>query len=125
MPAPVLLVEVRWRSALTKANNYGRASADTHMRSLYAQMLADCRIPTLHGVSAFGSKLAFYEGCVSTRRIAPPQVLPADPDLVSDRAPYSRWAEHDVLDPGCVRRLQRLFALIQSECRDLRRSAAA
>ncbi|KAJ3545749.1 hypothetical protein NMY22_g2315 [Coprinellus aureogranulatus] len=52
--------------------------------------------PHLPGVSAFGTRLRFYENTVATNGVAPAAV-PPDPLVLNDLAPVDRW-DCDLLD---------------------------
>ena len=70
-------------------------------------MLAECPLATLHGVSAVGTRLAFY-----SRRgggpVRPPRIAP-DPQMMMDVAPVTeRWGSDILTEEG----LQKLMAIV-------------
>jgi hypothetical protein len=71
-----------------------RAMADTQMRRRYKKLFEDS-IPILHGVSALGTRLCFYELDRDTRRVRPPSIA-EDPECITDTAPAGRW-DTDIL----------------------------
>lgn len=66
---PVLIAEIkddRWASEPDK-----RQRADTHMRQRYDQMLPNCPIPRLYGLSLLGTSLRVYCGNKVTGEVTP------------------------------------------------------
>jgi hypothetical protein len=66
------------------------------MRDRFTSLGPRLAIPTLHGVSSFGTRLSFYEYDLATRVIQPTKIVRSDPSLTTDVAPVSRW-DSDVL----------------------------
>ena len=89
-----------------------RALADAQIRQRYKKVF-ESAAPVLHGASALGTKLCFYEFDSQTRRVRPPSV-PDDSDLIVDIAPQSRWAHDLFRDDGEI-----MLRSIASKVRDL------
>lgn len=67
-----------------------RAAADTQMRERMTSFFDLIRTPRLHGVSALGSRLAFY--CLDrTLGSVAPEYVAAPPTQIVDTAPETRW----------------------------------
>ncbi|KAG2114983.1 hypothetical protein BD769DRAFT_1610467 [Suillus cothurnatus] len=67
--SPVFSVEVKPPSHITTASK--RKAADEQMRSRFPELRDQIRIPTLHGMSAMGSMVCFYEMETATGQISP------------------------------------------------------
>ncbi|KAF9478776.1 hypothetical protein BDN70DRAFT_859523 [Pholiota conissans] len=75
-----------------------RQIADDQIRIRMRDIFGSCPLETLHGVSAFGTKLCFYS--IHTRDKHPaimPFGIPSDPVRLNDTAPASRW-DCDILE---------------------------
>ena len=66
----------------------------------------DCPLQTLHGVSAMGTKLAFYSKH-GNGPATPPRIVP-DLQMVADIAPIERWDSDILTEEG----LQRFMAVV-------------
>lgn len=64
-----------------------REEADLQLRRRFHDCADNLRIPILHGVSAFGTKLAFYK----YRKLEPGKITP-DVDILTDAAPREWWS---------------------------------
>ncbi|KAI8995688.1 hypothetical protein BD414DRAFT_249661 [Trametes punicea] len=88
------------------------AAADRQIRARMVDV-DNCPLPTLHAVSAMGTKLCFYKqprnGRVSPRRI------PSDPEMMVDVAPRERW-DCDILEEDGVQRFQAVVEEIKQGC---------
>ena len=76
-----------------------REKADLQMRQRCAGMIHALSISTLYGISAFGTRLCFYEYDRMTRRIKPSRV-PRAYDFINDVAPVERWDCDILADDG-------------------------
>jgi hypothetical protein len=110
---PVLIAEIkddRWVNEPDK-----RRRADTHMRQRYDQMLPNCPIPHLYGLSLLGTSLRVYcgdkvtgkvtphfIGCPNVDRILPPDFLGGQWDL-------------DILSLDGLKKMQEIVAYIKAE----------
>jgi len=120
--SPVFILEAKKPQLLTVGNKLERIKADQQMRDRYTEMLGSCPISRLHGISVFGTKVAFYEGNTATGRVSPGKIRQIDPDVVEDLAPYERWSSNDLLNPRCAYRLWQIFDEIHTSCRNLGQS---
>lgn len=110
---PVFLLEVKSASSLD--NKSSRTDADLQMRKRLGDMIESCPLDVLHGVIAFGTKIAFYSANRRTQTIDPPEI-PRSTTWVIDTAPIERWENNDVLRSEGALRLEALFASIKNEC---------
>ncbi len=76
-----------------------REQADTQMRDRVRELITKLRIPKLHGVSALGVQLAFYNYDAATQ-VVEPRAIPRDPIRVNDTAPAVRWSVDLLSDEG-------------------------
>ena len=111
---PVLFVEIKEPRKI--AFNSAREEADNQMRKRMRDLAPSCPLDTLNGVSAFGTRLAFYTYDQQTR-ILPKRISP-DPERESDIAPLDRW-DCDILEDEGGQRFQDLVAEIKTKCDQL------
>lgn len=82
-----------------------REEADEQMRRKFRDLRQILAIPILRGVSAFGTRLSFYEYDSATHVLQPEQVLRSHPSILADMAPITRW-DSDVLQQEGASRLR-------------------
>ena len=82
-----------------------REETDNQMRRQFQDLRHISAIPTLHGISAFGTQLSFYEYDSTTSVLQPGQVPQVHSSLFADVAPVTRW-DCDVLKPEGANRLR-------------------
>ena len=110
---PVLIAEIkgdRWANEPDK-----RQRADTQMRQRYDQMLPNCPIPRLYGLSLLGTSLRVYCGDKATGEVTPHfvgrpnanRILP--PDFLE-----GQW-DVDILSVDGLRKMQEIVAYIKAE----------
>ena len=91
---PVFIIEVKppddFRLPLK------RQEADVQIRKRLIDVADDVNIPMLHGVSAFGTKIAFYKYTPDARSMEPRSIT-SEPGLEPDTAPREWWA-FDILE---------------------------
>jgi hypothetical protein len=84
---------------------------------------ASCPLPTLHAVSALGTRLCFYSvNLQETDLVIMPQAIPRDPIKVTDTAPAGRWAL-DVLEPAGEVRFREVIKETTDGCIALRNAS--
>ncbi|KAE9382318.1 hypothetical protein BT96DRAFT_1027693 [Gymnopus androsaceus JB14] len=71
--------------------NSKREQADIQLRRCFGVM-SDIETPVLHGVIAFGTKLAFYTYDKNKRRIEPRRITPDSDEPVDTVAPKEWWS---------------------------------
>ncbi|KAF9039712.1 hypothetical protein BDZ89DRAFT_1060853 [Hymenopellis radicata] len=88
---PVFMVEIKPPADFYLSSK--RQEADEQLRRQLIDLVPDLKIPVLHSVSAFGTKIAFYKYSRDTepRRITP------HPETETDTAPREWWA-FDILE---------------------------
>ncbi|KAF8817633.1 hypothetical protein BYT27DRAFT_7074162, partial [Phlegmacium glaucopus] len=82
-----------------------REEADEQMRRKFRDLRQILAIPILYGISAFGTRLSFYEYNSATQVLQPEQVLRSYPCILADMAPITRW-DCDVLQQEGANRLR-------------------
>jgi hypothetical protein len=120
---PVLLVEVDRRPVffleikppVSLPNESKRQEADEQMRRKFKDLGPLSNIPTLYGVCAFGTRLAFYEYDQATREIQPAEITQPDPSVTVDVAPIERW-DSDVLHQEGADRLKDIVRRVKDMC---------
>jgi hypothetical protein len=101
---PVFFIDIKPLASLLDGSK--REEADEQMRRRFSDLSQELTIPTLHGVSAFGSRrLSFYEYDAATSNLQPEQVPRTHGSVPADVAPISRW-DYDVLEPEGANRLK-------------------
>ena len=71
----------------------------------------------LHGISALGTKIAFYKFDPDTRYLEPRGVA-HDPDFVKDTAPEEWWA-FDILEEEGAKKFQDVVENVKEMCSPL------
>jgi len=110
---PVLIAEIkddRWANVADK-----RQRADTQMRQRFDQMVYDCPIPRLYGLSLLGTSLRVYCADKVTRQVTPQYV--GRPDVNRTLPPdflEGQWGV-DILSPDGLRKMQEIVAYIKVE----------
>jgi len=102
-PTPIFYLEIKPSGHINDLNK--REQADLQMRDCIRDLIAELRTPKLHGVSALGVRLAFYDYDATTHVIEPP-AIPRDPIRVNDTAPAVRWSVDLLSDEGYERLVQ-------------------
>lgn len=74
-----------------------RAEVDLQMRRRLSDLIGDCPLSTLHGISVFGRKLKFYT--LHTSGTISPDVGPSESSAHRyNNAPMDQWSL-DILEP--------------------------
>ncbi|KAL6308958.1 hypothetical protein BKA93DRAFT_724946 [Sparassis latifolia] len=114
---PIFILEVKEPVDLEYVS--ARESADDQIRHCIEDLVGRCPIPTLHAVSAMGTRLCFYRQ--DTGPGAGP-ILPIGiarhPERVNDVARAERW-DCDILDPEGEARFRAVVEEIKVGCVDL------
>lgn len=94
---PVFAVEI-----LPKENlrcPLSRGEADEKMRDFFRDTTPTLQIPVLHGVVAFGTKIAFYHLNTAKRTVDPPMIAsPDQTDCVTNDGPPQDWWSDDITE---------------------------
>lgn len=109
---PVLIVEVKPPADFRF--NSKRQEADTQMRQRFLDVVGDLRIPVLHGVSAYGTKLAFYKYTKNVNVLEPRRITP-DPELLTDTAPQ-HWWDCDILEADGAKKFREVVENVKEMC---------
>jgi hypothetical protein len=110
---PVLIAEIeddRWANEPNK-----RQRADTQMRQRYDQMLRNCPIPRLYGLSLLGTFLRVYCGDKVTGEVTPRFVGRPDADRILPRDFLEGQWDLDILSPDGLKKMQEIVAYIKAE----------
>jgi hypothetical protein len=99
---PVMFVQVK--APGTFINNSKRKGADEQIREHFCSLRHRLVTPHIPAVSAFGTRLAFYDYVAATKSVTPP-AIPVDHVHSNDVAPAERW-NYDVLEDAGLARLR-------------------
>jgi hypothetical protein len=89
-----------------------RLLADAQIRKRYDQLMFDCPIPRLYGLSALGTSLRVYCGDKATEQLTPDFV--DHPNVLPSNFLEGEW-DLDVLSQDGLKKLQDIFAYIKAE----------
>ncbi|KAK0183782.1 hypothetical protein F5146DRAFT_1079464 [Armillaria mellea] len=111
---PVLILELQKPSHIMYSST--RQLADDQIRQRMGDVSGQCPIPTLHGISAIGTRLCFYRLDLNQAhlQIIPP-AIPRDPRYIIDTAPEERW-DCSVLDVQGEAKLRAVVDEIKQAC---------
>ncbi|KAJ7456036.1 hypothetical protein B0H11DRAFT_231932 [Mycena galericulata] len=108
---PVLLIEVMDDSHLTTPGK--RAAADHQMRAHYDDLLYQCPLPKLYGLSMIGTKMRVYTGDAAAMTLDPPRV-PTSPDRVLDRTYLEDAWNVDILSAEGFVKMKQIVNFIET-----------
>ncbi|KAG8730603.1 hypothetical protein FRC11_006324 [Ceratobasidium sp. 423] len=100
-----------------------REEADLQLRRRFRDITTDLKTPVLHGVSAFGTKIAFYQYDKHTGRPEPAGIAP-DPHMLTDTVPKEWWC-YDVLEDEGADKLREVIHLCESPVIELPNAVAS
>ncbi|KAF8330647.1 hypothetical protein F5887DRAFT_356328 [Amanita rubescens] len=92
-----------------------REALDRQIRARMTKLSVNCPMPVLYGISAVGSRFAFYTKPRDEAIL--PQQIPADPGMTTDTAPLERW-NCDILEREGEKQLRRVAKEIKAEVRN-------
>jgi hypothetical protein len=110
---PVLIVEIkddRWVNGPDK-----RQRADVRMHQWYDQLLVDCAIPRLYGLSLLGTSLRVYCGRKDTGEVTPHYVCRPHVDRILPPDFLEGQWDLDILSQDGLRKMQEIVAYIKAE----------
>ncbi|TDL30076.1 hypothetical protein BD410DRAFT_780605 [Rickenella mellea] len=113
---PVFVLQINDPKRL--ANAAARRIADRRMRKILQNLAPLCPLPTLNGVSAFGTKLGFYRFSQLNLAFTLPFVVEGDTEVDADPAPQARWIT-DVLEQDGADKLKVIVGKIKEACGSL------
>ena len=119
LQTPIFYLEVKPPAHINDMSK--REQADNQMRDRVREFIEELQIPRLHGVSAIGVRVAFYEYDAATKILDPPLIL-RDPICVNDTAPAERW-NTDVLSEYGFQLMVQVAAHVKEMAHALRGSA--
>jgi hypothetical protein len=110
---PVFFIEVKPPASFPYDSK--REEADSQMRRRFRDLRINLAIPTLYGVSAFGTRLSFYEYNKDAQTLQPALIIPTDGTILTDVAPADRW-DCDMLRREGADRFKDVFARVKQMC---------
>ena len=110
---PVLLVEVKDDSWLSRPGT--RERADAQMRARFQDILVECPLTKLYGISFIGTKMRVYTGDVAALKLSPPHSPRPDANrmLPIDHL-EGEWAL-DIFSPEGFAKMQEIVRFIRSK----------
>jgi hypothetical protein len=110
---PVLIVEIKDDTWANLPD--GREKADTQMRQRYKQMLHDCPIPRLYGLSLLGTSLRVYYADKDAGDITPHLISHPVGDYILPRDFLEGQWDLDILSQEGLKKMQEIVAYIKLE----------
>jgi hypothetical protein len=107
---PVLFVDIKDDSWANEP--YRRVLADFQIRKRYDQLMFNCPIPRLYGLSVLGTSLRVYCGDKATEQLTPDFV--DRPNVLPSNFLEGEWGL-DILSPDGLKKMQDIFAYIKAE----------
>lgn len=98
---PVLFIEVKAPAPI--ALDSRRKQADDEMRDRFLDLHLNVVAPRLHGISVFGTRMAFYEYVAATKELTPHRIS-LDPVFLNDLAPAEQWS-YDLLEANGIAKM--------------------
>ena len=91
-----------------------RRQADDQMRDHFGDLRTELITPRLPGISAFGTRIAFYECTLATNALTPRAIAP-NPDLLSDTFPAEQW-NYDILEAAGIDKMRETARDVRAMC---------
>ncbi|KAF8530607.1 hypothetical protein BU17DRAFT_35918 [Hysterangium stoloniferum] len=113
--SPVFIVEVKQPSEFTR--NSKRQEADSQMRQRFLDIASELLIPVLHGVSVYGTKMAFYKYNKGANVIEPRRITP-NVETLTDTAPREWWC-WDILEVEGAAKFRQIIEDVKTMCSEL------
>ena len=108
---PVLLVEVKddnWLSGPASLEG-----ADAHMRARYEDVLVDCPLTKLYGISFIGTRMRVYTGDVATGELTPPPSPRPDANRMLPMDHLAGEWKLDIFSPNGFAKMQEIVRFIR------------
>ena len=112
---PVFIVQVKPPADFRLASK--RREADLQLRQRVEDIAPDLKIPALHDVSAFGTRIAFYKYHLDSGRLELRNITP-DPDVLTDTAPRGWWS-YDILEQEGAQKFREVVDEVKTMCQQL------
>ncbi|KZT03430.1 uncharacterized protein LAESUDRAFT_729235 [Laetiporus sulphureus 93-53] len=109
---PVFVVEVKPLADFPLASK--REEADNRLRRQFLYLATDLKIPVLHGISVFGTRMAFYKYDRDSKHMEPERIV-ADPTRLTDTAP-KLWWNYDILEQEGADKLNAVRMDVKEMC---------
>ena len=113
--SPIFLLDLYEYSSLARISS--REAADNNIRAHMRDLLPYCPLPTLHGVSVFGTRMAFYTAAAGSA-ISPNRTSPSSNNELEDMTPADWW-DCDLLEDDGAIRLKEVVNKIRNQCENL------
>jgi len=87
------------------------------MRDRFRDLRHSLITPRLPGISAFGTRIAFYEYVTATHSLTPSAIAPS-PTFFGDMVPADRW-NYDLLEANGAARMREVAQDVMAMCQAL------
>ncbi|KAF4622295.1 hypothetical protein D9613_009207 [Agrocybe pediades] len=114
--SPVFLLDINAYSSLPRISS--REAADGRIRRHMRDLLPYCPLPALHGVSVFGTRMAFYKAGPAWSNVLPARTCTEGAGELEDTTPVDWW-DCDLLEDDGAIRLKEVVNRIRNECDNL------
>ena len=108
---PVLLVEVKDDSWLSRPST--REGADAQMRARYEDILVECPLTKLYGISFIGTKMRVYSGDFAALELTPPPSPRPDANRILPKDHLEGEWELDIFSPEGFAKMQEIVRFIR------------
>lgn len=112
---PVFVVEVKPPADFRFSSK--RQAADLQLRQCFLDISFDIKIPILHGVSAFGTKMVFYQYDRATQLLDPASIV-RDHHVLNDTAPREWWC-YDIVEQEGADKFREIVGNVKKMCEDV------
>ena len=112
---PVFFIEVKAPASFVLDSK--RKQADDQMRDRFRDLRHNLVTPRLPGISAFGTRMAFYEYVAATNTLTPRAIF-RDLDSLNDMAPAERWS-YDLLEANGIAQTRQVAEDVKAMCQAL------
>ena len=85
------------------------------MRQRYDELVGDCPLTKLYGISFIGTKMRVYAGNVATNDLTPPEIPRPDADRTLPADYLEGGCPLDVLSPEGLAKMQEIVGFIRHE----------
>jgi hypothetical protein len=109
---PVFLLEVKDDAFATLPSK--RQAADDQMRDRYCDLILQCPLPILYGLSVLGTKMRVYSGDTE-KRILHPARVPVDPEIFPGHEHLAHEWDTDILSDEGFTKMKEIVGYIKRE----------
>jgi hypothetical protein len=113
---PMLFIKVKAPASFPLDSKHKQA--DDQVCDCFCDLCHGLVMPWLPGISAFGTRMAFYEYIAATNTLTP-CIIPADLESLNDVALAERWS-YDLLEANGIVKMHQVVEDVKVMCQDVR-----